>query len=59
LKKPGVPRRNPKLPSRHRSAGAFIQVCNAIQHAPQKGIIHRDIKPSNVLVDIHDGRSGA
>src|SRR5580658_10010475 len=30
--------------------GLFIQVCEAIQHAHQKGIIHRDIKPSNILV---------
>ena len=33
----------------------FIQVCHAIQHAHQKGIIHRDIKPSNILVTQHDG----
>ena len=34
----------------------FIQVCQAIQHAHQKGIIHRDIKPSNILVADHDGK---
>jgi WD40 repeat protein/serine/threonine protein kinase len=33
----------------------FMQVCKAIQHAHQKGIIHRDIKPSNILVTLHDG----
>ena len=33
----------------------FIQVCRAIQHAHQKGIIHRDIKPSNILVATQDG----
>jgi hypothetical protein len=33
----------------------FIKVCQAVQHAHQKGIIHRDVKPSNVLVTLHDG----
>ena len=33
----------------------FVQICHAIQHAHQKGIIHRDIKPSNILVAMQDG----
>src|SRR5688572_1234318 len=33
----------------------FIDVCNAIQHAHQKGVIHRDITPSNILFTLHDG----
>jgi tetratricopeptide (TPR) repeat protein len=44
-----------QLPARERLE-IFTAVCQAVQHAHQKGIIHRDIKPSNVLVTLHDGR---
>ncbi len=43
-----------RLPMRKRLE-LFVQVCQAVQHAHQKGIIHRDLKPSNILVTVNDG----
>jgi eukaryotic-like serine/threonine-protein kinase len=34
----------------------FVEVCQGIQHAHQRGVIHRDIKPSNILVQVEEGR---
>jgi serine/threonine protein kinase/tetratricopeptide (TPR) repeat protein len=44
-----------RLTPRERLA-LFVPVCQALQHAHQKGIIHRDIKPSNVLIALYDGK---
>ncbi|HEX4611584.1 MAG TPA: serine/threonine-protein kinase, partial [Urbifossiella sp.] len=44
-----------RLPPRDR-LGLFVRVCQAVQHAHQKGVIHRDVKPSNVLVALYDDR---
>ena len=46
---------NDKRLSTQKRLELFTQVCQAVQHAHQKGIIHRDLKPSNILVTVNDG----
>jgi serine/threonine protein kinase len=48
---------NQKRLSTRKRLELFNQVCQAVQHAHQKGIIHRDLKPSNILVTVNDGQA--
>src|SRR2546427_1548647 len=40
----------------HERLALFVPVCQAVQHAHQKGVIHRDLKPGNVLIALYDGK---